>query len=161
MPLQDLKGNSVNLDISQNKESVFYFLSPECPLCQNYTLAFRQLYQKFKSQGVAFYGIFPGKWYSAGEIDTFRIKYELPFDMLIDTDMKLSHSIGATITPEAFLVNNQGETLYDGKIDNWVNALGKKKLEVTHNYLEDAITASLDGKEINPKKTEAIGCLIE
>ncbi len=81
--------------------------------------------------------------------------------MLIDADMELTEELNATVTPQAFLIADNGDMLYSGKIDNWVNALGKKKLEVSETYLRDAILASLENKEANPKSTEPIGCLIE
>ena len=86
---------------------------------------------------------------------------ELPVTMLIDPNMKFTNELGASVTPQAYLFTADGNLKYSGKIDNWVNALGKKKLEVTETYLKDAILASLDGKEVQPEQTEPIGCLIE
>lgn len=81
--------------------------------------------------------------------------------MLLDDGNKLAEVLGATITPEAFVLNSKSEVLYSGKIDNWVNELGNKKLEVSEHYLKNALIAWRYGKPIDPKHTEPKGCLIE
>lgn len=160
--MQTLDGKTYNMGkANQSKATVVYFLSPECPLSQNYTLAINELNEAYHKKGVEFMGIFPGKWYSAEEIIEFRDKYELTIPLYIDGDEELVKKLGATITPETFLLDSQGKICYQGKIDNWVNALGKKKLEVSEKYLENAIIAYLQDKPIEPKETEPIGCIIE
>ncbi|MFT5311332.1 MAG: hypothetical protein ACI8VL_002248, partial [Bacteroidia bacterium] len=79
----------------------------------------------------------------------------------LDNGNQLAQNLGATVTPEVFVLNSESEIIYSGKIDNWVNDLGKKKLEVSEHYLEDALTAFIKGKPINQKETTPIGCLIE
>jgi len=57
-------------------------------------------------------------------------------------------------------LNKKGEVVYKGAIDDWVQDLGKQKLTVSKHYLQDAINASLNNKEVTVKRTKAIGCLI-
>jgi hypothetical protein len=57
-------------------------------------------------------------------------------------------------------VNYKGETIYSGAIDNWLEELGKQKVAASKHYLEDAITESINNKEIVIKRTTAHGCLI-
>ena len=89
------------------------------------------------------------------------MKYKLDFEMLFDDENQLARVLGATVTPEVFVLNSDSEILYSGKIDNWVSDLGKKKLEVSKYYLENALTAWRDGKAIESNRTEPVGCLIE
>jgi thioredoxin-related protein len=159
--LWDLEDAETSINPNENALSVIYFLSPECPLCINYTLAMRNLEQDFVSDSIVFYGVYSKEWYSSSEVDSFALKYNLSFDMLFDGGNALAHELGATTTPEVFVISRQGQILYSGKIDNWVNDLGKKKLEVSDHYLENALIAWREGKPITPKHTKPIGCLIE
>lgn len=161
VPLADLNGTTVSIEPSENALTVIFFLSPECPLCINYTLAMRNLQQKFTSDSVQFYGIHSKEWFSAQEVGNFALKYELGFPMLLDQGNRLAAALDATITPEVFVLNSSSQVVYSGKIDNWVNDLGKKKLEVSEHYLKNALVAWRDGRSIEPKRTEPKGCLIE
>jgi len=58
-------------------------------------------------------------------------------------------------------LNSNSKILYSGKIDNWVNELGKKKLEVSDHYLKNALFAWRDEKSIHPMHTKPVGCVIE
>ena len=159
--LKNLQGQASRIDPSKNPLTVIYFLSPECPLCINYTLAIKQLSEKYANDSIAFYGVHSVKWFSASEVEEYKLKYGLEINMLLDPTNQLAQTLGATVTPEVFVLNSKSEPLYFGKIDNWINDLGKKKLEVSERYLEDALAAYLKGAEINPEETKAVGCLIE
>lgn len=138
---------------------VFYFLAPECPLCQNYAKTMRDLMEA--NPGVKFIGIFPGEAYSVEEIKMYLIKFGLEFDSFLDPDFQLTNLLGAEITPEAFLVDSEGRVVYSGAIDNWAISLGRKRQVITKNYLQDAIAAAEQGLPADPKKSQAVGCFIE
>jgi hypothetical protein len=46
--------------------------------------------------------------------------------------------------------------VYKGAIDDWVQDLGKQKLTVSKYYLQDAINASLNNKEVTVKKNKSL-----
>lgn len=141
--------------------SVFFFLAPECPLCENYARSIKELREQFDPQQVSFYGIFAGDTYTADEIVRYLARFRLPVKALRDPDYQLVEHFGASVTPEVFVVAPSGNVLYRGKIDNWIAALGKKRPVATRFYLQDAIEASLKGEAITVSQTEAVGCLIE
>src|ERR1044072_6190230 len=69
--------------------TLFIFLSPDCPLCQNYSGTLDSLYQQYKND-VLVYGIIPGKAYSKEEIKKFIQQYDIQLPLLIDDDKKLT-----------------------------------------------------------------------
>lgn len=146
---------------ANNTLSVLFFLSPECPLCINYTLAMKELAEEFQNDSIVFYGIHSADWFTANEVEAYRLKYDLPITMLLDKGNQVAKALGAAVTPEVFVLNSNAEVIYSGKIDNWVNELGKKKLEVTEHYLQNALVAWQKGEVVQPRKTEPKGCLIE
>lgn len=160
--LSDLQGAIVKLDKHVgNTNLVLFFLSPECPLCQNYSLAINQIADEYASDSIKFVGVFPGEHYSKTEIKAFILKYKLKFDMWLDRENELCRTLGASITPEVCLIAADQRLKYRGAIDNWAVSLGRKRTVTTEFYLKDALSAIAGGKEIETKTTEAVGCLIE
>jgi peroxiredoxin len=153
--LIDLAGKESRINLS--KAVVFVFLSPECPLCKNYLPGLVKLHNANKS--INFYGIIPGTSYSLKEINELKNEYGINFDLLTDREKRLSKYLGATTTPEVFLINKMGTITYSGLIDNWATSLGQKRLVITEKYLEQAIKDQLNGKQTF-KKTIPVGCLI-
>lgn len=140
---------------------VMLFLSPECPLCQNYTVAIRSLQKEYAAKGIPFIGIVSGNFYTKEQVRRYQVKYNLEMDILFDPDFKLSEYYGATVTPEAAFLDKKGELKYRGAIDNWAISLGKKRLNTTEHYLSDALDNFLSGNKINPDETKPVGCFIE
>lgn len=147
--------------ISKESITAFFFLSPECPLCENYSLTINQLRKKYPSENIVFYGVFPGKFFSKEEIQAYMTKYKVEVTVLLDPEYELRNLFQASVTPEVYLVKGSGELLYKGAIDNWIPALGKKRTIINKHYLNDAIAAALEGKAIAVSETKAIGCFIE
>lgn len=83
------------------------------------------------------------------------------FPYLLDDGQQVYPKYGATKTPHVYLLqtnkNEEHIVKYIGAIDN--NSRNAK--EVTQRYLEDALNALLEGKNIEVTETKAIGCSIK
>mgnify|MGYP001222891624 CR=1 FL=1 len=77
-----------------------------------------------------------------------------------DHRMKLIKKLGATITPEAFLIDDS-KIFYYGAMDDRYYELGKMKSIPTQHFLLDAIDAMLRQKVIKTSHIQAVGCVIE
>lgn len=142
--------------------SLFVFISPECPLCENYTKDFTELRAQYAQDSLEIYGIFSGeKLYTEKQILKFKENYKLNMDFVLDKDYKIAKYFKAEVTPECFLVDTSGAIVYSGKLDNWLGKLGRRRKYVSQYYVKDAITAVFNGDSIRIKNTEAIGCLLQ
>lgn len=139
--------------------TVYAFLSPECPLCQNYTRTLNQLEKQYAGQ-VTILGVIPGKTWKAADLTAFKAKYHIAYPLQIDRDLHIVHTLHATTTPEAILVSPDNSIVYQGAIDNWYKALGRSQNHPTQNYLQDAIESVLHHLPVAIKKTTPVGCLI-
>jgi peroxiredoxin len=148
-------------EIKKKKASVIVFLLVDCPACENYALTLNKMNEKYKVDNIAFYGVFPGKYSTANEMMNYKNRYKINFPLLVDKDKKLVKAIKAKVAPQAFLVNDSGQVLYNGRIDNWMYAVGKKRTVITHHELQDAIDATIKGTKIPVTSSTAVGCLIE
>ena len=157
--LQNTNDSMANYSIPNTgtKPVLFLFLSTECPLCQNYTSALNALYKQYKNQ-VVFYGILPGNTYTSSDVKTFISTYQISFPLLIDDSEKLTRYLQTTVTPEALLLDANANLLYKGAIDNWLVSLGKKRIQATEHYLQDALNNTIHHTNIKIKRTKAIGC---
>src|SRR5579864_9567343 len=116
----------------QNKgAAVFVFLAPDCPLSQSYTLTLNNLAKEFEANGIGFYGVFAGDDASTKAMDDFVATYHLSFPAIRDPEFKIADFFGATKTPEAFLADSTGRTLYKGAIDDWAPELGEHRTVIT------------------------------
>ena len=82
-------------------------------------------------------------------------KKKFPFPYLFDESQQIAKDYGAIWTPEFFVLNKERKVVYMGALDDSTDAKKVKK-----HYLEDAVQALLDGKEIKTAETPAIGCQI-
>ena len=160
MTLTDLDGKKNTFSELEGPKMLF-FLSPECPLCENYALNINQIYNDSLYNEFHMFGIFPGEYYSESKIKAYKIKYEIEMPFLLDPNYQLTHSLEAKITPEVFLFDEHDELFYSGAIDNWMVSLGRKRTKISDHYLLNAITALKNGETISTNKTKAIGCFIE
>ena len=144
---------------AKGQVSVWIFISPECPMCQNYAPTLKALEETF-GQKVQFIGIIPGTAYTRKEIESYRESYKIGFSLVVDSAFKTSNQLKATVTPEVFVINEQGQLAYSGAVDNWLYDLGKKRKAPTEHFLKDALEAIVAGKKVMKPRTTAKGCLI-
>jgi peroxiredoxin len=140
--------------------SVFVFLLPDCPACENYTSTLNAMSDKYKSKGIQFYGVFP-QFIEAGEIDKFAKTYHIRFPMLMDYNKELLNAFDAHVAPSAYVISETTLLLYRGRIDDWMYAVGKKRTVITHHELQDALDAIVEHKPVKVDQTQPVGCLID
>lgn len=155
----DNKSTTLKNILPSSSLYLFIFLSPECPLCKNYTPVLNQLEKQY-DHAVKFIGIVPGKTYTAATIQKFAKKYKTEFAILIDPAKKLTNYLHASVTPEVILLDSQYQLLYQGAIDNRMKSLGVKRWQATENYLSDAVSQYLQHTSVTIKRVKATGCLI-
>jgi hypothetical protein len=157
-------GETVVFEIPAYKKLfLFVFLSPECPLSQQYTLSLNEL-SKTQNRSVSVIGIFPGKSYDRKTITRFLDKYRIAFATFIDETKSLTNYLSATVTPEVILLSSEEpgkvNVQYRGAIDDRVKELGVKRLKAGNFFLKDAVEQCLENKEVVIKRTDPVGCLI-
>jgi peroxiredoxin len=160
--LSSTNGKTVNLgEVARQNNLVLIFLSPDCPLCISYTKTINVLSEKYRNNSVKFIPVYAGPFYSENEIRDFQKAYNFEMPGLLDPKFQLVKMMDATITPEAVLLNTNGNKVYSGAIDNWMYETGKKRQVITEAYLDTAISQLLKGDIPNPAEITPVGCFIE
>jgi peroxiredoxin len=145
---------------SGKRAVVLFFLTTDCPLCNNYVPEMNRLAQAYAARGVAFYGVQGDATVPAGEVRRHAQDFAFTFPYLFDQEESLAAYTGATATPEAAVLSPTGRLLYLGRIDNRLEDFGKQRVQVTEFDLRDALDAILDGKPVPHARTRALGCAI-
>jgi peroxiredoxin len=73
------------------------------------------------------------------------------FDYIYDPSQKIGKELGATVTPEFFVLNKERKIVYMGAMDDAQNS---PKV----NYLDPAVDAALKGEKPVKTETRARGC---
>lgn len=81
--------------------------------------------------------------------------YEMPY--VVDEKSQLANAFGAKTTPHVYFFNGKNELIYQGSIDNTVDA--KRKEDI--NYLQLAMRAHVTGAAIVENTTPPRGCSIK
>jgi peroxiredoxin len=152
----------VKLSAERDSLTVYIFMSEDCPVCQNQTLPLRKLYETYKDQGVGFINVFSNLSSVDSTINWFQYKYKLNFPTIYDSTQVFARQLNAKITPEVVVVNHSknNSVVYRGAVDNAYPTLGKRRTVVTQHYLNDALTALLNGSASYLADTKAVGCYI-
>jgi hypothetical protein len=140
--------------------NIFVFLSPECPLCKNYSTVLTRITGDFSIDSVSMFGVISGKAYSVTDLNNFAKEFAVRFPLFIDPEKKLTNYLRATITPEVVVLDQKGKLVYRGAIDDWVTELGKNKLQPEKHYLRLALTEYIHHKQVSIKRTRPRGCYI-
>lgn len=160
--LISVEESSILLSEIPGRIRVFTFVSPECPLSENYSKTLLDLQEELLDSDVVFYYVFPGTFYPREQVKQFLKTYKLPFDhSYFDPDYQFRDFCSASITPEAIIIDWAGQIRYSGAIDNWAITLGKQRQVISEHYVKDAISDLLEDNKVKVSKTRAVGCIIE
>lgn len=158
--LSDIHGQSHKLsDFADKKLVVVAFLGTECPLAKLYGQRLVELAEAYADKGVAFLGINANAQDSLAELTAYGRTHGIAFPLLKDAGNRVADAMGASRTPEVFLLDQARTICYHGQIDDQYN-VGESRPDVGEHYLRQAIDACLADKPVAIATTKPIGCLI-
>lgn len=164
--LKNIDGNWVSLsDYKDAKGFIVIFTCNTCPYAVAYEDRIIELDQKYADKGYPVVAIMPNN-VKVKPGDSFESMQDrarskgFTFPYLIDEKQEIYPQYGATKTPHVFIL----EKTKKGNVVQYIGAIDdnyKDASLVNTKYVEDAVDALIDGKEIKEKTTRAIGCSIK
>ena len=149
-------------DYKNNKAVAIVFVSQSCPNSRLYESRLSSLAAAYAEKGVTFLFVHPAiSMEQGGEGKADNVTTVLTrLTYLPDEGQKLSTQLGATKTPEVFLLQNTNDSFvlkYKGAIDD------NPQLEtaVKEAYLQNALDAVLAGRLVLLPERRATGCMIK
>jgi len=159
--LPDLAGQTHEpFDKPTTRAIALVFITPDCPIANYYQPTLRILGDEFAERGVPLFMIHSDPDVTADSAQRHVAKFKIAAPVILDRDQSIARRVDAKITPEAIIVDRDGETLYRGRIDNFYEAIGRKRRAATEHDFRDALAAVADGRPVANPVTKALGCHI-
>lgn len=143
------------------KATVILFTLPDCPIANAYAPEINRLVTEYAARGVGIYLAHVDRDLTAAAAREHAKDFGFRCPVLLDSQHALVKSLGATKTPQAFLLGPEGKTLYHGRINNLFADYGQRRQTVTQHDLRSALDAMLAGKPVAVTRTEVVGCHIQ
>lgn len=158
--VRDIDGHRLNLVGQDTKAEVLFFITTDCPIANSYLPEINRIVTGYAPRKIAFYAVYTDPAISVQAIRKHAHEFGLRIPLIPDTTHDLVHRVGATVTPEVAVLNEQGKLVYRGRIDDWYVDFGKRRSAPTRRYLQQALDAVLSGKPVAIPNVEPIGCSI-
>lgn len=162
-----LNNKTVSLsDFAGERAVVVVFTSNYCPYARLYEDRIIALAEEYAGRGVQF--LLVNSNTSLDNIDDSveemarhaREKgYRFPY--LADKEHRVAGMLGATKTPEAFVLQNNGGGTFVLKYRGAIDDNPQVAQEVSVNYLRDAVVATLNRRNLSVAEKRPTGCMIK
>jgi peroxiredoxin len=161
--LKNVDGKMVSLaGIKDAKGYIVIFTCNACPYAKAYEDRIIALHNKYAPLGYPVVAINPNDK-NVQPADSYEKMQErakekkIPYSYLYDETQEVAKTYGATRTPHVYLLDASRVVKYIGAIDD----NSEDAAAVKEKYVENAVEALRNGKEISTKETKAIGCSIK
>jgi peroxiredoxin len=163
--LPDSHGKSHNLSDYKGKYVVLEWLNYGCPYVQTHYQSGNMpgLQKEWTKKGVVWLSVVssaPGKqghYEPQAMNDQTKKNGGSGTAVLLDPSGQVGKSYGARTTPHMFVINPDGKVIYAGGIDSKPSSKPQEDSTVT-NYVSQALTEALAGKDVSVKKARSYGC---
>ena len=152
-----LSGDTRDLDtLTQQGPIVFVFLATECPVAQRYAMRLKRLHTEFTGEKyTTLVAVYANENDTVNDIEAYVAKAAYTFPVVKDTTGRLARALGATMTPQAVVIDTTRTLRYRGPIDD-----NRYETRVKHRYLHDALLATHTGAPVSVEETPAFGCTL-
>lgn len=154
--IKDVQGNPVEFSKLRGDVTVITFIATQCPVSNAYSDRMKALYGDYTPKGVKFVFINANRTEPAGEVARHAREHAFPFAVYKDENNVVADRFGASVTPEAFVLDSTGTIRYHGSIDD-----SQEVRRVQTQRLRDALDAVMAGKPVRAAETKAFGCTIK
>ena len=157
--LRDTTGTEVRL--LRDRPNVVVFLGNDCPMARMYSLRLKEFAAQYPDHSVGFLAVNANAHDDAKSMAAFARDYPLGFPFAHDPDGRVADLLGATRSPQAFVLDSGRRIRYRGRIDDQYAPGGKNRGGPTRQDLAEALREVVAGRRVSVPSTECRGCLIE
>ncbi len=169
----DFKGTDSNgaihtLSQYHGKYVVLEWANQRCPYDQKHYLSgnMEALQRQWTDKGVVWLSVLssaPGEQGNvtpAEENQYLKKMNAAPTAALLDPEGTIGRLYQAKTTPHIFVIDPQGKLVYQGAIDDKPTT-DRADIKTAHNYLNEALNASMAGKPVTVATTRPYGCSVK
>ena len=155
--LNDIDGTEHSLEDFNGKVVVIAFSSQHCPWSRAADPAISAIAEEYKEKGVVVLSIDSHNSTRPADIKEYAKGADLKQTILKDEGNAYADKVGATRTPEMFVLDKDHKIVYHGAFDN-----RKDPAETGEtNYVRNALDSVLAGNPVDPAEVPGWGCGIK
>lgn len=162
------KMKDVSLSSFKGKIVVLEWLNHGCPFVRKHYDSgnMQSLQKKYVEKNVIWLSVIssaPGKQGHVNEAQALKDKMANKSgatDILLDPTGEVGKLYGAKTTPHMYIVDKEGNLVYQGAIDNQPDT-EKDSIPSAKNYVASALDEIMAGKKITAHTTKSYGCAVK
>ena len=164
----DSNGKTVKLADFKGKTVVLEWTNDGCPYVgKHYKSGNMQKLQKdAAAQGIVWLSVISSAKGTQGHVDGAGAnkltadRGAAPAAVLLDPTGVVGHAYGAKTTPHMYIINKDGQLVYNGAIDDKPTS-NLADVPTARNYVTEALAAVAGGKPVPTATTRAYGCSVK
>jgi len=161
----DITGKTVKLSDYKGKIVVLESYNSDCPFCHNqYSGATQALQKDLTGKGVVWLlinSVSPRNPSHRTDAEAKQEWNDLKINAtawIDDSSGTIGHLYGMRTTPHVFVINKDGDLVYEGAMDDHPDPFHDPK--TARNYVRETVNDLLDGKPIEVTQTKPYGCSV-
>ncbi len=166
--LTDVNGESHALSVFAGKTVVREKVNPECPFVVKHCRSFNmpKLQSAAATEDTIWLSINSGAPGAQGDCEPDEVKNWMkttgasPAAYLRDQDGMVGRLYGARTTPHMFVINPDGDFVFNGAIDS-IPSANTRDLDRARNYAKAALAAVAAGDELAKSTSRRYGCSVK
>jgi peroxiredoxin len=159
--LPDVNGKAHSLYEFEGKKAVaVIFIATRCPYSNAFNHVMASLAHDYESRGLAVIGINANKTEPVSEVAEHARAHGLGFLILKDEGNQIADRLGASVTPEVFLLDSTWTLRYHGALGNSHQPTTNPD-KTNSDEVSPALENVLAGKPAEVTETKAFGCTIK
>jgi len=159
--LKNYDGTEVTLSDYKGKIVVLEWFNYDCPFSKHHyeqADTMISLAAKYKEKGVVWLAINSTSYLDNEKTEQFAQKNDIKSPILDDSNGKVGRAYNAKTTPHMFVIDKQGNIVYNGAIDNSPLSRASEPLK---NYVDLVVSELLEGKDVSVRQTTPYGCSVK
>jgi peroxiredoxin len=164
----DSHGQTHKLSDYRGKFVVLEWHNNGCPFTQKHYESgnMQRLQKEWTGKGVVWFTMIssaPGAqgYVTADEENAYMAKmHAVPTAAILDPKGNIGHAYEAKTTPHIFVINPQGQLIYNGAIDDKATP-DQSDINGAKNYVSEALQEAMAGKPVAVASTRPYGCSVK
>jgi len=166
--VKDAEGTEHSLSDFKGKTVVLEWLNHGCPFVKKHYSSgnMQQLQKDATADGVVWLSVVssaPGKQGHMSPEDTMKMADEVGSNataILLDEDGTVGKAYAAKTTPHMYVINEEGNLIYQGAIDDDRSA-NPEMAKKAQNYVRAALQSAAAGEPVDKADTKPYGCSVK
>ncbi|MFY9234684.1 MAG: redoxin family protein [Fimbriimonadaceae bacterium] len=157
----DIAGVKRPIPDPASKATVVIFVMTDCPIANRMAPEISRICQDYASKSVSVRLAYVDSTATQADVEKHLKAYGHSCPAYLDSKRVLAKNLGASVSPEAIVLDSKGKMQYRGRInDLYESGHGKPKPKATVQDLRAALDEVLAGKKVTNPVVGAIGCYI-